>query len=114
MKAKSATAELMQVRKELGADSRKEGVERCAQAQVRDRAQVFGRLVLFLHRVCLAFRIISIPVLLPLGYRQIYLGVRRSMDLDDRSHKFMALAFRRGRLPSAYDLYKCTVRQAGK
>jgi hypothetical protein len=37
-KAMSAIGELVNIRKELGASSHKEGVERCAQAQMRDRA----------------------------------------------------------------------------
>lgn len=61
MKAIRATGELGKFRKELSTGSCKEGVERCTQTQMRDRAQVFVCLVLLLYWICLAIGTISSP-----------------------------------------------------
>jgi hypothetical protein len=67
IKVTSAIGELVDVRKELGAGSHEEGVERCSQSQVRDRAQVVVCLILFLDRICLAIHVVS-----PLGFHQFH------------------------------------------
>jgi hypothetical protein len=112
VKARSAIAELVNIRKKLGTGSHKKGIERRAQAQVRDAAQEFVCLVFFLHRICLPLLIMSPTRLLPAGCEFSYLRVRRSMYLNLRSHELMTLAFRRGRLPSTFDLHEGTIGQS--
>lgn len=81
---------------------------------MRNGAQVFICLVFLLHWICLAFDTVSSLVLGNLNKRWLYLRIRRAVNVDHRSQKFMTLSFSWGRLPFALDLHESPVRQAIK